>query len=276
MGTVIKNNMSAINTLNVLNKNNSALQKTMLRLSSGQKINSGGDDAAGLIISEKMRDRIRADQQANRNVQSGIVMLNVAENGVGNISEILQTMHEKALQARNNAMSTTTADVSSISKELNALKDQISTIISTTKYNGRTLLGSNAAGSLYLQIGAEAGDTIQALSYRPLSTGLSVLSIQMSTFSAIGSTITNIATALSQVLSVQGDIAKVQSRLGYQSDNLVAESTGLQEAESIIRDTDMSADMANFAKWNVLSQSSQLMLAQAGQNAYSVLNLLQQ
>lgn len=281
MGTVIKNNMSAVRTLNILNKNNAALQSTMLKVSSGQKINSGADDAAGLIISEKMRHRIRSDQQANRNVQTGTAMLRVAEGALGNITEILHTMKEKSLQAANNVAGSATDDAIAIAKELSALAQQITSIATDTKFNGRTLINGSAA--ITLQIGPEAGQWMKALSagikITASALGLSGIAASIFTGSVGGATATflsKISTALSTVLNAQADIAKVQSRLNYQADNLTSEAENLQAAESVIRDTDMSSEMVNFMKWNVLSQASQMMLAQAGQNAYSVLNLLQQ
>ncbi len=285
MGTVIKNNMEAVRTLNIFNQNNAALQKSMMRISSGQRINNGSDDAAGMIISEKLNDRIRSDQQANRNVQTGTAMLRVAEGALSNITEILHTMKEKGLQAANNGGSTND-DVMAITKELDALASQITDIANTTKFNGRTLL--TGSKPIILQIGPEGGASLKALSgninISANNIGLSISGLSKafnitttgSVSSAGSAFLKSIDTALTNILNYQGDIAKVQSRLNYQSDNLVNEAQELQATESVIRDTDMSAEMTNFMKWNVLSQASQLMLAQAGQNAYSVLNLLQQ
>lgn len=277
MATVIKNNMEAVRTLNVLHHNNAALQKSMLKISSGERITNAGDDAAGLIISEKMRDRIRSDQQANRNVQTGQAMLNVADGALGNITEILMTMHEKALQAANNNGSKTD-DVIAITKELDALASQIGDIAQNTKFNGRQLLAGSK--SVSLQVGPESGGWMKVLS-GGLSISASKIGLSVTASIFAGSTnvatfLSSISTALSSVLNIRADVAKVQSRLGYQSDVLVTEAQELQAAESVIRDTDMTSEMVNFMKWNVLSQASQMMLAQAGQNAYSVLNLLQQ
>lgn len=283
MGIVVKNNMSALRTLNVLNQNNAALQKSMQRLSSGQKINSGGDDAAGLIISEKMRDRIRSDEQAHRNVQSGTAMLKVVEGGLGTMTEILKTMHEKALQALNDLGGTD--ETNALTKELDALTSQIVYIGDHTKYNGRTFFIA-ANPRIDLQIGPESNEFISVLGSTPLMSALnSVLgsittalaSISTaSSLSTFGSSLLNgITNALDIVLSYQGEVAKSQSRLGYQADNLTSEATNTQAAESVIRDTDMTAEMVTFSKYNVLSQLSQLMLAQAGQQANSVYSLLQ-
>lgn len=282
MGIVIKNNMSALRTLNVSNQNNAALQKSMQRLSSGQMINSGGDDAAGLIISEKMRDRIRSDEQAHRNVQSGTAMLKVVEGGIGNITEILKTMHEKSLQALNDLGGTD--ETNALTKELDALTSQIEYIASHTKFNGKSFLaGSNII--VDLQVGPEKGEALRVLgsesllSKLALSTITGILSTVASataTLSQVGSSLLDgITNALTTALDYQGEVAKSQSRLGYQADNLVSEATNTQAAESVIRDTDMTKEMVNFMKYNVLSQTSQLMLAQAGQQASSVLTLLQ-
>lgn len=284
MGIVVKNNMSALRTLNVLNQNNAALQKSMQRLSSGQKINSGGDDAAGLIISEKMRDRIRSDEQAHRNVQSGTAMLKVVEGGLGTMTEILKTMHEKALQALNDLGGTD--ETNALTKELDALTSQIDYIASHTKYNGRTFfVGSNV--KVYLQIGPESGETLNVLGSgsTPLLSSLALSDITSTLASinasatlstSVGSDLLSYITgALDKVLNMQGEVAKSQSRLGYQADNLTSEATNTQAGESVIRDTDMTAEMVTFSKYNVLSQLSQLMLAQAGQQASSVYSLLQ-
>lgn len=283
MGIVVKNNMSALRTLNVLNQNNAALQKSMQRLSSGQKINSGGDDAAGLIISEKMRDRIRSDEQAHRNVQSGTAMLKVVEGGLGTMTEILKTMHEKALQALNDLGGTD--ETQALTKELDALTSQIDYIASNTKFNGKTFFVE--ARSVELQIGPEHGNSLLVISSsNVLLSSLALTSIS-SALTALGSAtaqslsdvssplLSAITGALDKVLNMQGEVAKSQSRLGYQADNLTSEATNTQAAESVIRDTDMTAEMVSFSKYNVLSQLSQLMLAQAGQQASSVLTLLQ-
>lgn len=283
MGIVVKNNMSALRTLNVLNQNNAALQKSMQRLSSGQKINSGGDDAAGLIISEKMRDRIRADEQANRNVQSGTAMLKVVEGGLGTMTEILKTMHEKALQGLNDLGGTD--ETKALTKELDALTSQIDYIASNTKFNGKTFFVEPR--SVELQIGPEHGNSLLVIS----SSNILLNSLELSSISAaltaLGSAtaqslsdvsnplLSAITGALDKVLNMQGEVAKSQSRLGYQADNLTSEAVNTQAAESVIRDTDMTAEMVTFSKYNVLSQLSQLMLAQAGQQASSVYNLLQ-
>ena len=277
MGTVIKNNMEAVRTYNILNNNNAQLQKSMLRISSGERITNAGDDAAGLVISEKMRDRIRADEQANRNVQTGTAVLNVADGALSHMSEILMSMHEKALQAANNAGSQTD-DVLAITKELDQLASQITTIANDTKFNGRALISGSL--KVTLQVGPESGGWMQALSGNISLTaaGLSLTALSAAAFAgstAVEGTLSKISNALNTVLSARAKIANVQSRLGYQSDNLTTEAENLQAAESVLRDTDMTKEMTNFMKWNVLSQASQLMLAQAGQNAYSVLNLLQ-
>lgn len=282
MGIVVKNNMSALRTLNVLNQNNAALQKSMQRLSSGQKINSGGDDAAGLIISEKMRDRIRSDEQAHRNVQSGTAMLKVVEGGIGNITEILKTMHEKSLQALNNLGGTD--ETQALTKELDALTSQIDYIAYHTKYNGKSFLaGSNII--VDLQIGPEKGESLRVLGSESLLSKLALNTITgiLSTVGKADATLSQvqsdlldgITNALTTALDYQGEVAKSQSRLGYQADNLTSEATNTQAAESVIRDTDMTAEMVTFSKYNVLSQLSQLMLAQAGQQASSVYSLLQ-
>jgi flagellin len=254
----------------------------MQRLSSGQKINSGGDDAAGLIISEKMRDRIRSDEQAHRNVQSGTAMLKVVEGGIGNITEILKTMHEKSLQALNNLGGTD--ETQALTKELDALTSQIDYIASHTKYNGKSFLaGSNII--VDLQIGPEKGESLRVLGSESLLSKLALSTITdiLSQVGSAGATLSQVSStlldgitdALTTALDYQGEVAKSQSRLGYQADNLTSEATNTQAAESVIRDTDMTAEMVTFSKYNVLSQLSQLMLAQAGQQASSVYNLLQ-
>ena len=186
-------------------------------------------------------------------------------------------MHEKALQAANNAGSQTD-DVLAITKELDQLASQITTIANDTKFNGRALISGSL--KVTLQVGPESGGWMQALSGNISLTaaGLSLTALSAAAFAgstAVEGTLSKISNALNTVLSARAKIANVQSRLGYQSDNLTTEAENLQAAESVLRDTDMTKEMTNFMKWNVLSQASQLMLAQAGQNAYSVLNLLQ-
>ena len=430
MSTVVNTNMESIRTLGVLNKNNVGLNKALTKVSTGMKINSAADNASGWAISEKMRERIRALDQVNQNIQNDTAMVKTAEGGLANTIEILRTMKERALNAANDSNKDT--DRAIIQKEIESLANQIDAN-ANVKYNGKTLIngntfktgsgetglkgvfiltgvsetGGNGAlteiggivssdqytiswvkngtfgsktgevgsktltgllasevgggeiGVTWVTAGGEVGDVKGAdgLAFKSPFTGwafynsgeggfkndftyinISIIgkdgnskdaataalnngwvnvqsaqdegtgtplsfrigeetSMEVSfgnmTAAALGLRGTDgrvisvtskesaaaaagaFDTALNRALEEQTKIGALENRLGYTADNIATATENVQASDSAVRDADMAKEMSDFMRWSVLSQASQLMLAQASQNSASVLQLLQ-
>ncbi|WP_018132184.1 flagellin N-terminal helical domain-containing protein [Effusibacillus pohliae] len=275
----IQNNISALFAQNRLALNNANLQKSLEKLSSGYRINRAGDDAAGLAISEKMRGQIAGLNQAVRNAQDGISLIQTAEGALNESHSILQRMRELAVQAVNDT--NTTGDRAKIKDELTQLKSELDRIAKTTQFNGMNLLDGTFSNKKF-QIGANSGQTItltvKSMSASKLSISTKYLSIangsagqQKSIASALISYVDKGINVVSQQRSYLGAI---QNRLEHTINNLQAASENLTAAESRIRDVDMAAEMVKFTKNQILVQAGTSMLAQANQAPQTVLQLL--
>lgn len=285
MGMVIRNNIDSVRAYNIYNKNTMALSDTMYKVSSGQRINSAIDGPSDLAISEKMRGRIRSNDQASRNVQQDINLIKTAEGALSNIVDLLNTVRERIINAANDT--NTSAERNLISSEISALIAQIDENSKVT-YNGINLLDGtygSAAGvgsGLNFQIGGDANLNTEINIEAMSSSGLGIANvggataIDVSSASAARVSLGKIDSAINAVLVQRTEFGSIEARLGFVADNLATETENLTASESAIRDLDMAKGMTEFMKFNVLTQASQFMLAQAGQNAYSVLNLLQQ
>ena len=279
MGMVIKNNLDSVRTYNIYNKNAMALSHSMYQVSSGQRINSAADGPSDLAISEKMRGLISSNNQASRNVQASTNMIKTAEGALSNIVDLLNTVRERVVNAAND--SNTSMERTLIGKEITALLDQIDDNAKVT-YNGMELLtgkwGSTGNGTaLNFQVGGLPDLKIQVHISAMSSSGLSIgTGLDVSSASAARVSLGKIDSAINAVLNQRTELGSIEARLGFTLDNLATETENLTASESSIRDLDMAKGMTDFMKWNVQTQAAQFMLAQAGQNAYSVLNLLQQ
>lgn len=272
MGMVIKNNIDSVRTYNIYNRNTIALSNSMYKVSSGQRINSAADGAADLAISERLRSRIKATDQANRNAQNANSMMKTAEGALTNISDILARMHEIAVEAANGSIST--SDRTLLANEATSLTKQIEQNINSAKFNGIELLNGGGAELKFQLDDSSALDgtfTIGKLVAEDLI-GDYDLSGQDTANESLGA----IEEAQATIAGKLADIGSYETKLGYTADNLATQSENMQAAESTIRDMDMAKGMTEFAKYNLLTQASQFMLAQSTQNPYSVLNLLQQ
>jgi flagellin len=273
----INHNISAMNTYRQLGNANNAQSKSMEKLSSGMKINRSADDAAGLAISEKMRNQVRGLDQASRNAQDGISLIQTAEGALNETHSMLQRMAELTTQAANETL--TTDDSDKIQSELVELSAQIDKVATQTKFNTKSLLdGTNA--SLDFQVGANAGETITlnltdnkavTLGVDMSATGLAVLDGDSATAQA---NLTKIQNAINTVSENRSNLGAVQNRLEHTINNLGTTSENLTAAESRIRDTDMAKTMMEQTKNSILAQASQAMLAQANQAPQGVLQLL--
>ncbi|WP_078579117.1 flagellin Hag [Salipaludibacillus agaradhaerens] len=288
---IINNNMSAMNAHRQLGINQNFQQSSMEKLSSGLRINRAGDDAAGLSISEKMRAQIRGLDQASRNSQDGISLIQTAEGALDESHSILQRMRELVVQAGNTGTNEE-ADLQAIQDEIGQLQEELTGIANRTEFNGKTLLNgdfdADSDNSLVFQIGANATQqisvNIENMDAASLGTDdtLNIASINVTGFvdnaadeaGGFDETLAIVDAALQQVSDQRSALGSVQNRLEHTIRNLDNSSENLQAAESRIRDVDMAKEMMEFTKNNILSQASQSMLAQANQLPQSVLQLL--
>ncbi|GAV26147.1 flagellin domain protein [Carboxydothermus islandicus] len=271
MGLRINNNIEALNAWRALNNTSTALQKSMEKLSSGLRINRAGDDAAGLAISEKLRGQIRGLNQAVRNAQDGISLIQTAEGGLNEIHNILQRMRELAVQAGNDTL--TDEDRNAIGQEMKELLSEIDRIQNTTEFNTQPLLDGTFNSKL-LQIGANDGQVI-TISISDVSTAaLSLDGITVNDATAASQAICAIDDAIEYVSSLRAYLGALQNRLEHTIANLSTAAENLTASESRIRDVDMAQEMMNFTKNQILQQAGVAILAQANQAPQAVLQLL--
>jgi flagellin len=277
----INHNIAALNTHRQLSSASGAQGKSMEKLASGLRINRAGDDAAGLAISEKMRGQIRGLDQASRNAQDGISMIQTAEGALNETHDILQRMRELATQS---ATDTNTAtDRAELQKEFNQLAKETTRIAKNTEFNTQKLLdGSDTDGKVF-QIGANAGQnltlTISAMDATTLAVGTgtdeaTTVGIDITTQANADAAITLVNTAIETVSAERSKLGATQNRLEHTINNLGTSSENLTAAESRVRDVDMAKEMMNQTKNSILSQAAQAMLAQSNQMPQGVLQLL--
>jgi flagellin len=262
MSLRVNTNIEAFDAHRNLASTQMQLSKSMQKLSSGLRINSASDDAAGLAISEKMRSQINGTDQAQRNAMDGISLVQTAEGAYNEMHSILQRVRELAVQAQNGTLST--ADTGAIDTEVGQLTAELTRIANNTQFNGLAVLN----GSFTLQVGANSGSGNQI--------GFTLASID---FSSIGSAaaagaISAIDTAITSVSSARSTLGAVQNRLEHAVSNLGVYQENISAAESRIRDVDIAAETVNFTKLQILSQSGTAMLAQANSAPNNVLSLL--
>jgi flagellin len=276
----INHNIAALNTYRQLGSANNSQMKSMEKLSSGLRINRAGDDAAGLAISEKMRGQIRGLDQATRNSQDGISLIQTAEGALNETHDILQRMRELTVQAGNGTNQP--EDLSAIQDEISALIEEIGGetgskgISDRTQFNGKDLLtGDFASSGVNFQIGANAGQQIELNIGDMSASALGVASIDVSASGfSFDTSIAAIDSAINAVSSQRSDLGATQNRLEHTINNLSTASENLTASESRIRDVDMAKEMMAQTKNSILAQASQAMLAQANQQPQGVLQLL--
>ena len=267
---VVQHNLTAANTNRQLGITTSGLQKSTEKLSSGYKINRAADDAAGLSISEKMRNQIRGLNKASDNAQDGISLVQTAEGALNEVHSMLQRMSELSVQAANGTNDTT---------DRRSINDEIQRVGSTTQFNKMNILDgtfSTGANKL-LQVGANANQTIQIDIDALQSVVGSSLKADLKTETATNaqSAIGVVQNSIEKLSKLRSKLGAVQNRLEHTVANLDNISENTQSSESRIRDTDMAEEMVQYSKNNILQQAGQSMLAQANQANQGVLSLLQ-
>lgn len=269
----INNNLMAVNTHRQLGITTGYQAKSMEKLSSGLRINRAADDAAGLSISEKMRSQIRGLQQASRNSQDGISLIQTAEGALNEVNAMLNRIRELATQAAHGTYDET-SDTVRINEELKELEKQITDTKDNTKFNGINLLSNT--GSIVFQIGIESSQslTLTGASFSLTNVAASVASWDLDTQANARLVLDDVEAVINQVSAARSYLGANQNRLEYTIKNLDIYAENLQAAESRIRDTDMAKEMVEFTKQNILQQAAQAMLAQANQAPQGVLQLL--
>lgn len=265
--TVINTNTAALRAQNGSRVANQALQSAMERLSSGKRINSAKDDAAGLAIANSMTSQIRGMSQAIRNANDGISFAQTADGALNEVTNMLQRIRELAVQSASGTYSAD--DRTNLQSEVTELGAQIDAIISDTTFNGVTVFGS-ADVTVDIQTGYGSAD----------QTTLTVTGLDVSAASGAdisggsASVLDDVDDALKAVATTRASLGAGQSRLESIVNNLSNQVANLSDARSRIEDADFSAETTNLAKAQILSQASTAMLAQANQSQQDVLNLL--
>ncbi|MFL8675399.1 MULTISPECIES: flagellin [unclassified Clostridioides] len=287
----VNTNVSALIANNQMGRNVSSQSKSMEKLSSGVRIKRAADDAAGLAISEKMRAQIKGLDQAGRNVQDGISVVQTAEGALEETGNILQRMRTLSIQSANET--NTDEERQKIADELSQLKDEIERISSSTEFNGKKLLDGSSS-NVRLQVGANYGTNVSGTSNNnnEITVELVNTSNVMSKANITSTTIGNMKTAgssgtdaakqmassldvaLKEVNTSRAKLGAQQNRLESTQNNLNNTIENVTAAESRIRDTDVASEMVTLSKMNILVQASQSMLAQANQQPQGVLQLL--
>lgn len=269
---IINHNMNAINSQRQMYKTSTSQSKASEKLSSGLRINRAGDDAAGLAISEKMRGQVSGLNQASRNAQDGISLIQTAEGALDETHSMLQRLRTLAVQSSNGTYVST--DRANIQAEVDQLTAEITEIAGKTEFNKMKLV-NGSTGTVDFQVGANGSQKITISMQSMAASALGVSSLSLSTASDAESAIATIDDAINSVSEFRAKLGAVQNRLEHTISNVDNSAENLQAAESRIRDTDMAKEMMEFTRTNVLSQATQSMLAQANAKPNQVLSLLQ-
>lgn len=282
MAMVINTNISSLTSQRALSQSTMSLQTSMERLSSGLRVNSAKDDAAGLAIADKMTSQIRGMTVAMRNANDGISMSQTAESAMGNITTTLQRMRDLAVQSANRG-ALSSSDAEKLNTEFKQLKSEISRIIQNTEFNGKKILAGSMSGANF-QIGANtATDNQISITVGKMSsttTGIgSVLANTVSigsnaTSNNIRSAIIKIDSAISKIDVFRATLGAVQNRFTTTIANLQSSMENQSASKSRIMDADYAVETAALSRNQILQQASQAMLAQANQSGQSVLQLL--
>jgi len=271
--TVINTNVSALRAQNGTRMANEALQTAMERLSSGKRINSAKDDAAGLAISSSMTSQIRGMTQAVRNANDGISMAQTADGALDEVTNMLQRIRELSVQAASGTYQA--SDRTNLQTEVTALASQITSITANTKFNGVGLFTGSAgsAGTVTIQTGSSSSDTVN-MNFTALNLS-AVSSVNLSTAAGATSAMASLDTLITTVSTKRATLGAAESQLSSVVNNLTSNITNLTDARSRIQDADFGTETTNLARSQILAQASTAMLAQANQSQQSVLKLLQ-
>ena len=276
--SVINTNITALIGQNNLSNSQAMLSKAQERLSSGLRINSASDDAAGQAIANRMSSQITGMQQAQRNTNDGISLSQTMEGGLNQISDNLQRIRELAVQAANDT--NTADDRSSIQLEIDERVAEITRVANATSFNGISLL--NVEDSLNIQVGANTTDDVDSLTISTVNatasqlgnSTLTISQIDVSDFAGAKAAIDAVDSALQTIDDNRATLGATINRFESVLENLSTDVTNLSEARSRIQDADYAVEVSNLTRAQILQQAGTSMLAQANQTPQSVLSLL--
>ena len=280
MPMTINTNMQSLNAQRNLSGSQSSLSTSMQRLSSGLRINSAKDDAAGLAIAERMNAQVRGMNVAIRNANDGISLAQTAEGALSKVGDALQRMRELAVQARNSTNSS--SDKDSLNKEFSELQNEITRVLGGTSFNGKKILGSDGT-TLTFQIGANTtSDDSVTITSENMTANSDITAITASTAainasstaSDIGAVIDDIDTAIDTINDTRATFGATQSRFDAIISNLQQSVEAQSAARSRIMDADFASETANMSRAQILQQAGTAMVAQANQLPQQVLSLL--
>ena len=277
MGLRINTNVASINAQRALRSTRQALDKSLERLSSGSRINRAGDDAAGLAISESLKAQVRGMKQAERNSLDGISMVQVAEGGLTEISNIMIRLRELAVQSSSDTIGQNERRF--VNVEFEALVNEIDRISNSTEFNKLPLL-NGAGGMVDIQVGIGNNPSIDRITFDPSATNVSSTSLGLNLTNVLDknsaqASLNFIDKAIQSVASIRADFGAMQNRLQSTINNTAISIENLSAANSRIRDTDMAEETAELTKQNILTQAGTSVLAQANNSGSGALQLLQ-
>ncbi len=269
----INTNIVSLQTQNLLRKNSQELESHMTRLSSGKRINSAADDAAGIAIATRMDSKLRGMDVGIRNSNDGVSLVQTAESALGSITNILQRMRELAVQSVNGTNNST--DQASLDGEYQQLISEIDHIADKTTFNGVQLLDGTGT-DVAIQLSDVKGDTMSiSLTDATATAGLSLSSDIKTDAGTTNTAIQEVDDAILKISNMRAEYGANLNRLNFNIDNMSSASTNLSAAKSRIEDADMAKEVSEMTKNKVLVQSGMAMLSQANQNPQQITQLLQ-
>jgi flagellin len=280
MAMVVNTNTGANNAVRLLDITSRSQQVTMDRLTSGSRINSSKDDAAGLSIATKMTSQIKGTDMAVRNANDGMNMIQTMDATMGQVNDMMQRMRELAIQAQNGTY--TSAQRSDMNEEFQALGKEIGRVASATKFNGISVFKGSSMSSRAIQVGWESGGVNRIASGDLIITGTASLSTMsaslqganLKTVSGASAAVAKLDEFLSTSQTSRAKWGAIMNRLDYTITNLQTVAANTKTSRSGIQDTDYAAEAANLARTQVLQQAGQAMLSQSNQSSQNVLSLL--
>ena len=266
MAQTINTNINSLNAQRNLSTSQSSLATSMERLSSGLRVNSAKDDAAGLAIADRMNTQVRGISVAIRNANDGISLAQTAEGALSTMTDALQRMRELAVQAQNGTNGT--GDRGNLDTEYQQLSAEITRIATQTKFNGVAIVGAGAGPQIF-QVGPNNGDTLTVTTAAVTTVGGSV-----STAAAASTAVSAIDTALDSISTNRATYGAAMSRFGFAISNLQITGENQSAARGRIMDADFAAETANLSRAQILQQAGTAMVAQANQLPQQVMQLL--
>ncbi len=278
---IINHNISAVFASRMLKTNTGQIDKNIEKLSSGMRINRGGDDPAGLAVSEKMRAQIRGLRQAGRNIEDATSFIQTTEGYLQETQDVLHRIRELSIQSSNGIY--TPEDRMQMQVEVSSLLQEVDRVATSAQFNAMAMLtgrfanpalGGTPTGSMWFHVGANAGQRTQAYISTMTAEALNVKGVSLSTPENANEAIMRIDVALNTISKQRADLGAYQSRFEKAITGVMTGYENLMAAESRIRDTDMAEEMVSYVKNQILMQTSMAMLAQANLKSSGILSLL--